>query len=149
VPLAWGNSERGTSYGIGTWADWQVRSWWRISPGLRAVHEHFSFVPGAFEVAGLSQAGDDPSVTALLTTSMDVGRRWSIDGTWRYVGALPNPALPSYQELDARIGWRATQALELAIGGSNLLHAHHLESPQPGGEYIDRAVMASVIYKPL
>jgi iron complex outermembrane receptor protein len=147
--LTWGNSERATTYGIETWANWQVASWWRLSPGLRALHENFSFVSGIPEVAGVTQAGDDPSMQGMLKTSLDIARHWTVDATWRYVGALPDPALPSYQELDARMGWHVTQRLDLAITGNNLLHSHHLESPQPAGEYIDRAVIASLVYKAL
>jgi outer membrane receptor for monomeric catechols len=63
-----------------------------------------------------------------------------LDATLRHVSALPNPALPGYWELSARIGWRATRTLELSLSGSNLLHARHLELPLPYGEYIGRSV---------
>ena len=148
LSLTWGNSERGRTYGFGAWADWQVTPWWRLSPGLRALHENFSFVPGVAEVLGLTQAGDDPSMQGTLISSMQLPWRVMLYGEWRYVGALPSPALPAYNELNARLAWRALSKLELALIGDNLLHARHLEYPLPYGEYIDRSVMLQVRYNP-
>lgn len=149
VPLTWGNSERGTTYGVELWAQWRLASWWQISPGFRTLHENFSFVPGALTIGSPFQAGDDPSVQATLTSTMDLGRRWAFYATWRYVGALPNPALPAYEEIDARLSLHLTASIDLAIKGNNLLREYHLEAPLAGGgQYIDRAVMAQVNYHP-
>ena len=78
---------------------------------------------------------------------MDLGRGLSFDASLRYVGALPDPSLPSYYEMDARVGWRATSAIELSISGSNLLHARHQEFPGPDGEVITRSVMAQAQWR--
>lgn len=148
LSLTWGNSEQAHTYGAGVWADWQVTPWWRLSPGLRAMHEAFTFQRGVTELAGPTQAGDDPSTQATLTSSMQLPWRLMLFGEWRYVGALPSPALPAYEELNARLAWKATTKLELAATGDNLLHAHHLEYPLPYGEYLDRAVMLQIRYRP-
>jgi len=148
LSLTWGNSEHGRTYGFAAWADWQVMSWWRLSPGLRTLHENFSFEPGVPEVAGVTQAGDDPSMQANLTSSMQLPWRLMLYTEWRYVGALPQPALPAYSELSARFAWKAMRTLELAVTGDNLLHAHHLEYPLPYGEYIARSVMLQIRYHP-
>ena len=50
-----------------------------------------------------------------------------LDGWLRYVDELPSPAVDSYTELDLRLGWHATEALELSLAGQNLLHASHAE----------------------
>jgi hypothetical protein len=36
----------------------------------------------------------------------------------------------------------------VALAGSNLLQAYHLEAPLPYAEYIDREVLAEVTYRP-
>ncbi len=148
LSLTWRNNERGRTYGFSAWADWQLTAWWRLSPGLRGLHQDFSFVPGASEILGLTQAGDDPSMQATLTSVMQLPWRLMLYGEWRYVGALPAPALPAYSELNARLAWRALRRLELALTADNLLHAHHLEYPLPYGEYIHRAVMLQLRYRP-
>ncbi len=143
LPLHWGNLMQGTTYGVELWAQWQVTDIWRLSPGLVALHERFHFTPGSSQLLGVAQAGDDPSSHAALNSSLDLPRHMSLDGTLRYVGALPDPALRSYVEFDARWGWHVSRALELSLSGTNLLHAHHLEAAATsGGEEIGRSVIA-------
>jgi iron complex outermembrane recepter protein len=143
-PLTWGNLMRGNTYGVEGWANWQVLDWWRLSPGFRTLTEHLRLEPGASGILGTAQAGDDPREELKLTSSMTLPERLDLDATLRHVGALPDPALPGYWELSARLGWRATSALEISLSGSNLLHARHLELPFPYGEYIDRSVFVRV-----
>jgi len=130
---------RGDTYGVDAWGNWQVNDWWRLSPGLTRLRSRLAFKPGASQLLGLSQAGDDPSSHATLSSSMNLPHRMSFDASLRYVGALPDPALPHYYELDARFGWRPTDALELSLNGANLLHAQHTELPAPNGEQITRS----------
>lgn len=143
-PLTWGNLMRGETYGVEGWATWQVTDWWRLSPGFRTLTEHLRFAPGASGILGTTQAGDDPRGELRLTSAMVLPGRLSLDATLRHVDALPDPALPGYWELSSRLGWRATDALEISLSGTNLLHARHLELPAPYGEYIGRSVFVRV-----
>jgi iron complex outermembrane recepter protein len=145
IPLHWGNLMRADTDGIEAWADWQVTRWWQLSPGVSLLHEDFMFKPGSSQLLGLAQAGDDPSSHATLASSMDLGRQMTFDAQLRYVGALPNPALPSYYEMNARYGWRPSKTLELSLNGLNLLHAHHVEAA--GGEEIVRSVLAEARWR--
>ena len=148
LPLHWGNGIEGNTYGFEAWAHWQVLPWWRLSPGLRTVHEDLRFVPDASTLLGLSQTGDDPTTQVLLTSSMDLSSRFTLNATVRRVGALPNPALPAYTEMNARLGWRMSKSLGLALSGFNLLHSRHLEFPAPYGEEIPRSVMLQLQWRP-
>jgi len=143
IPLYWGNLMRGDTYGVEGWANWQVTSWWRLSPGFTALHEQLRFKPGSVGLLGTTEAGDDPSSHADLASSMDLSHHVALEATVRYVGALPDPAFPHYYEVNGRVGWRVNESLELSIDGLNLLHAHHYEYPSSqGGEGIYRSVMA-------
>lgn len=51
----------------------------------------------------------------------------TFDADFRDVGKLPNPAVPEYVELNARLGWRVSDTLEISLSGFNLLHGHHVE----------------------
>jgi iron complex outermembrane receptor protein len=147
IPLYWGNLMRGDTYGVEAWANWQPTEWWRLSPGFTALREQLRFKPGASGLLGLPQAADDPSSHATLTSSMDLGHRTSFDATLRYVGALPDPALAHYYEMDARLGWRPSHTLEVSLSGLNLLHARHAEFAAPSGEFITRSVMAEARWR--
>jgi iron complex outermembrane receptor protein len=147
LPLYWGNDLRGDAFGIDAWANVQLTNWWRLSPGVAWVRERLAFKPGASGLLGVGQAADDPSSHATLTSSMSFPHHLSFDASFRYVGALPSPALPHYTNLDARVGWQASSAVELSIRGSNLLHARHFELPAPAGEQITRSVIAEARVK--
>jgi iron complex outermembrane receptor protein len=73
---------------------------------------------------------------------MDLGTQLTLDATFRYVGALPQPHLNAYVELETFASYRVSRSLDLSISGFNLLQARHLEYPDPSGEYIRRLVMA-------
>jgi iron complex outermembrane receptor protein len=124
-----------------------VTDWWRLSPGFTWLHSHLEFKAGASQLLGVSQAGDDPSSHATLASSMNLPHRTSFDASLRYVGALPDPALPHYYELDARFGWRVSDAVELSLNGANLLHARHTELPAPDGAQITRSAMAELRWR--
>lgn len=145
LPLRWGNLMEGSSYGFEAWADIQLTPWWRISPGVRTLHKRLEFSEGASGLAGLSQAGNDPSSRYYLKSSMDL-RRFTLDMMVRKVGALPAPALGDYTELNARFAWRVSERFELAVKGFNLLNETHLEYPAPSGRAIRRSVMAELRY---
>jgi iron complex outermembrane receptor protein len=147
LPLYWGNFLRGGTYGIDAWGNWQVNEWWRLSPGVTWVRERLGFKRGASQLLGVSQAADDPSSHAVITSSMNFSHHTSFDASFRYVGALPDPALPHFFDLDLRFGWQATPALEVAMSGTNLLHARHTEFPAPNGEQITRSVLAEARWR--
>ncbi|HET9694778.1 MAG TPA: TonB-dependent receptor, partial [Steroidobacteraceae bacterium] len=123
LPFHWDNRMEGDSYGFEAWAKWQVTDWWRLAPGLRLLEKNLEFSRGASELLGLWQSGNDPSSQALLTSSMNLGPAVTLDATLRHVGALPEPELDSYQELNVTIGWRALPDLDLSLSGFNLLES--------------------------
>jgi iron complex outermembrane recepter protein len=141
LPLRWGNLMEGSTYGVEVWANWQVTSWWRLSPGFRSLHKRLRFSDGASQLIGLAQAGNDPTSRSTLKSSMDFGR-WTVDAMLRYVGNLPSPASPSYEELGARVGWRASESLEFSISGFNLLDEQHHEYALPTAREIRRSIYA-------
>jgi hypothetical protein len=53
----------------------------------------------------------------------------------------------AYEELNARLGWRASREWEVALAGANLLHAHHQEFTVPPSDAIPRSVMLDARYR--
>jgi iron complex outermembrane receptor protein len=67
----------------------------------------------------------------------------------RYVDALPALRVPSYTELDMRLGWRPRPDFEVALVGQNLLRHSHLEYPSGGaaaGE-VERSVYGKLAWR--
>jgi iron complex outermembrane receptor protein len=141
LPLRWGNLMEGSAYGVEAWANIQLSSWWRLSPGFRTVHKRLEFKPGSSQLLGVAQAGNDPSSGYHLKSSMDFGK-FTFDAVLRNVEDLPSPAVDEYTELSARFAWRINDRVELAIKGFNLLNETHREYADPQGRGIRRNVMA-------
>jgi iron complex outermembrane recepter protein len=143
LPLHWGNGIEGETYGVEAWGDYQALDTWRLSLGAAQEHENLRFQPWSSGLLGISQIGDDPSYRAMLRSSANLTANLTFDATLRYVSSLPDPGVPAYTELNARLGWRLSPRCELALTGLNLLHAHHQEFPAPA-DLVGRSVVASI-----
>jgi iron complex outermembrane receptor protein len=133
LPLLWANTMQGEVNGVEIWGSFQATDWWRLTAGFNLQHEDLRFAPGASQLLGLSQAGNDPHHQASLRSSMNLMDGLAFDADLRDVGKLPDPAVPEYVELNARLGWRVSDTLEISLSGFNLLHGHHVEF-SPGDE---------------
>jgi len=138
-PVFWSNNLRGDTYGAEAWGDYQVLSWWRLSASFEELVEHFDFTPGASNLLGIAQLGDDPAQRASLRSSMNLGSDVTWDADLRYVAELPNPRVPSFVELNTSVGWKVSQDLMLSLSGFNLLHPRHLEFPALQANAIPRS----------
>ena len=127
LPATFENMMEGEVYGVEIWGVYSVADWWRLTAGYNALHEDFRFKPGSRNVPGLEAAANDPSYQFSLRSSMNLGSDWELDMGLRGVGALPHPSVPSYVTLDARIGWRIFDNLEISLAGFNLLDETHPE----------------------
>ena len=127
LPIMFGNRMKGETYGAEIWGNYQVMEWWRLGVGTNWLHENLRFEPGSSGIGGAALAGDDPSYQAAVRSTMSLSRRWMLNLDLRHIGPLPNPASPGYTELNAHIGWTVSPSTEVALNGSNLFHAHHLE----------------------
>jgi iron complex outermembrane recepter protein len=144
LPLLWDNKMAGNTYGVEMWANLQVTSWWRLSPGFRSLHKRLHFEEGASRLVGLQLSGNDPTNQASLKSAMTFGNRVTFDAFLRHVGDLPNPAQDDYYELSARLAWKIGSSIEAAVSGFNLLHSRHTEYPAPVGRQIERSVFGEV-----
>ncbi|KQX17603.1 hypothetical protein ASD17_17870 [Sphingomonas sp. Root1294] len=93
---------------------------------------------------GVTQVGNDPKHRVTLRSSMDIGSRINLDADLRYVGALPNPHVPGYVELGARIGYMINEQAELSVSGFNLLHKRHYELPATQANAVPRSLFVAL-----
>lgn len=127
-PAQFLNQLHGQTYGVEVWGDWQATDWWRLSAGLTTLEKDFDLEPGATNIASPPSTGNDPSWQAKIHSRMDINERLRLDADLRWIDDLPNPAIPGYVELDARIGWMVTDDVELTLAGINLLDESHPET---------------------
>jgi iron complex outermembrane receptor protein len=85
---------------------------------------------------------------------MTLATHLELDASLRWVDTLRPQSgpvvaeVPSYFELDTRIGW-VTKRLELALVGQNLLHRRHAEYGfgDPAREEIQRSVYGKISWR--
>lgn len=130
LPITIENRMEGKTYGIEAWGSYQVQDWWRLAAGANWLREELRFQPGASGDGGVQIAGNDPEYQAQVRSMMTLPKGVTLDLHLRRVGRLPAPASPAYTELNARLGWAVTEAVELSISAFNLLHEHHPEFGQ-------------------
>jgi iron complex outermembrane receptor protein len=65
---------------------------------------------------------------------IDLPNNFELDLFYRFIDRVPGGDLPAYSELDAKLGWRPSQEIELALIGNNLLNPSH---PEFGGDVLN------------
>lgn len=129
-PLMFGNGGYGTTRGVEGWGDYLVTRDWRLVWGFFYMKQAEGLDPGNAAVDALV-LGNDPKRTASLRSLWNVTRQVEFDVTARYVGALPAPAVPSYTNVDLRLGWRVLPRLELSLLIGNVADRKHPEFSTP------------------
>ncbi|MCC2972524.1 TonB-dependent siderophore receptor [Massilia sp. IC2-476] len=139
------NLGHGGARGLELWGNWQAMRGWRLAAGAVLQDVDTAVLPQSADVSAmLGLASNDPRSYWQLRSSHDLARGVTADLLLRRVARLPQPALPGYHELDARIAWQARPGVELALAGRNLLHARHPEFGAAGMRQLaERSVFAS------
>ena len=154
-PLVFQNNLEGETYGLEFSTSYQMLDWWRLHGGYDLLEEHLRVKPGQVDFSDAHNETADPQNQLSLRSSMDLPQNVELDTALRWVDKLHinnGPTLgtvPSYFELDARLGWSPTKRLEFSIVGQNLLHNHHAEYgfPGPTQEEIERSVYGKVVWR--
>ncbi len=138
VPLFFANNLEGYTYGAEFSATYQVLDWWRLRGGYDLLEEHLTVKPGESDINNALNETSDPKHQVSLRSSMDLPQNVELDAGLRWVDTLHNNnngvvgTVPSYFELDTRIGWHPVKNLEVSFVGQNLLHDQHPEFGVPG-----------------
>lgn len=154
-PLVFQNNLEGDTYGFEFTASCQVLDWWRLHGGYDLLREHLRIKPGQVDFSDALNETADPEQQWSLRSSMDLPQNAELDAALRWVDTLHNNngphvgTVPSYYELDVRLGWHVTKNLELSAVGQNLLHNHHPEYgfPGPTREEIQRSVYGKAAWQ--
>jgi iron complex outermembrane recepter protein len=159
-PIYFQNNLEGDTYGLELNTSYQLLDWWRLHLGYDLLQENIHVTPGEVDATGATNETADPKNQVALRSSMDLPHQLKLDAALRWVDALHinngptgGPVVgtvPSYVELDSRIGWSISKRLEIALVGQNLLHDRHTEYgyPAPTREEIVRSVFVKLTWSP-
>ncbi len=125
APVTMTNDIHGHTYGAEVSAEWKPVLWWKIKPAYTFLHMNLTESPGNSIIEPLDTAAPRHQLT--LRSDMDLPMNMEFDLWLRYVADLPVANIDQYCTLDARLGWKPTQNLELSIVGQNLFDNQHPE----------------------
>jgi iron complex outermembrane receptor protein len=130
---------------------------WRAAENLQ-LSANYSFLDMDLEGPPQEEAfdaeapeGRSPRHQASLRGQWDAGERLALDGIVFFVDELPDYDVDSYLRVDARIGWRLTDEVELELVGQNLFDEFHREFTAPGdvnATVIERSVFGRLTWRP-
>ncbi|HEX2827059.1 MAG TPA: TonB-dependent receptor [Burkholderiales bacterium] len=121
------NRMEGTTKGIEAWGAYRVTPSWKIDAGWVEMRQSLRAEPGSTSTVTTAGLGNDPHRWITLRSAFDLAKRYELDIMARYVSELPNPQVPSYTAVDARLGWKATPNVELSLLLQNLFDRRHPE----------------------
>lgn len=143
LPLIFANGMRGQAEGLEAWGNVQVKPNWRLTAGYTYLWKRLSFAPDSRDT-NLAAAGNDPTHQFFLRSSHTLRQGLEVDFFLRAISELPNPAIPGYVTVDARIGWTLARGVELSLIGNNLFDQRHQEFSTTAGSELGRSLKAKL-----
>ncbi len=138
------NLGEGRTRGIELWGNWQAAPAWRLNAGLVLQDVRIDPLPGSHDLSAAMDnlTTNDPKRHWLLRATHELTDNSVLDLTLRYTGALPQPAVPAYYELDGQWLWKPHPKMDVALIGRNLLHRSHPEfAAYPGRSVFERSAL--------
>lgn len=155
LPLVYRNVLDAESYGAELSVAYQPMTGSTIKGGFTTLQSNVEVSPGEVDLEGALAQTQDPQPQFSIRSFTDLGRQVELGVIYRWVDTLHTGnfgtpgTVPAYSELDVRLGWHATNSLELSIVGQNLLHAQHPEYgfPSSGREELQRKVYGKAVWR--
>jgi iron complex outermembrane receptor protein len=139
----------GHTTGIELAGDVQPHPRWLVHASYTGQRVALKPLPGSRDTTNARAEADDPAHAFSLRSYLNLPHNFELDGFFRAVGKLRASSLAGYQELDMRIGWQASDRLELSVIGRDLLHPRHAEFAGGGAQrrFFQREVALRVTFE--
>jgi len=155
IPLFFANDLEGETHGLEISATYQATSWWRLRAGMNVLKEQLHVRPGGVDLNHALNETADPEHQISIHSSFDLPHRVELDVNPRWAGKIYNNnagelgTVPSYTDMDIRLGWNPVSRIGVSIVGQNVLHDQHPEFGVPDStrEEIRRSVYGKVTWR--
>ncbi len=128
LPAQFRNGLLGCTKGVEVAPEWRVTSRWRLRGSYSFLHMNLAKSPHSGDVGTAPGiVGSSLQREGWIQWSLDLGKSFQLDRTYRHESALPGQLEPAYSTGDARLALRAPPELELSPVGQNLLQPFHRE----------------------
>ncbi len=125
LPIEPVNEGEANTFGFELAADWQPIAMWQLRAGYTYLHLNLD-IPSTDPITEAA-SDDTPQNQLFIQSRLNLPHNIELDAALRYVDSLDGIDIDGYTEMDARIAWRPTEDLELALIGRNLLDSEHEE----------------------
>jgi iron complex outermembrane recepter protein len=149
IPLTFANDLEAETYGIELSATFQASEQWRLTAGYSLLKEDVRVKNGRTDFNNGLNETSDPDHQMSLRSSMDLGKSIEWDAHLRWTDTLQThdgprrSTVPSYLDLDVRLGWRVGKHWLLSLVGRGLLHDRR---PQYGAAGPTRVELGRSVY---
>jgi iron complex outermembrane receptor protein len=126
-PVTLANMMNAVTRGVETAASAQIAPRWQVHLSHAYLWKALTFDPGSNDPTRGSSEGNDPRHLLKVRSYVNASGRLEIDAFYRYVSALPLPAVEAYHEADVRVGYRLRPGWDLSVLGGNLRAPRHVE----------------------
>jgi iron complex outermembrane recepter protein len=127
LPVLFDNKVFGETFGLEATANWQLTSRWRLTAGYTWLNAELHRRPGSLDTIASAEEGNSPRHQFQVHSYLKLWNRLELDNSFYRVGAINDKTIPGYNRLDARLGWRFTESLDLSLAAHNLLDPRHPE----------------------
>jgi iron complex outermembrane receptor protein len=138
IPRMFANGMSGETFGVEANLTWRPTHFWKLRGGyaLLQVQLHSDPAIGANE----DSEGRDPEHQFQIHSTLTLPRNFELDTSLYRISALATDSVPGYTRLDARLGWRVRENVELSLALQNVLDKRHPEFGGDGTGVINREV---------
>jgi iron complex outermembrane recepter protein len=150
LPFVFRNGLRGKSRGAELAADTGVADWLTVRASYSYLALDLEPGPGSVDTTSVATAeGSSPRHKVSLTAFVNLPHGLAADGVLRYTSALPAQGAGGVADVDLRLGWRPTAAMEVSLVGQGLLRPRHLyfAGGESGNVEIQRAFYGKVTWR--
>jgi iron complex outermembrane recepter protein len=126
-PFQFQNLMKGEAWGIEVASTWDVFDFWRVKAGFTWFELDLFLDPASQDTTSTAANGASPQFQVNFRSYLDLPKGLELDAALNYVDELPDLGIEDYVRLDLRLGWHASQHVELSVTGQNLLESNHQE----------------------
>jgi iron complex outermembrane receptor protein len=150
IPVQLENRIEGDVYGLEAWANWQAAERWELAGGLTSLEKDLMLEPGSTDPVGVANStlANDPEFQWTLRSTLQLPLGLELDLSARRVDSLPNPDVPRYTAVDARLAWAGSDRLSVVLTVRNLFESAHPEfEAAPNRSELPRSALLAVDWR--
>jgi iron complex outermembrane receptor protein len=121
------NLMKGEAWGVEVASTWDIFDFWRVKAALTWFELDLFLDSASQSVNSTAANGASPQFQVNFRSYLDLPNGWELDAALNYVDELPDLGIEEYVRLDLRLGWHASEQVELSVTGQNLLEPDHQE----------------------